>query len=304
MPPKLYTPEVRRLMIDMVAQSRRNDSGALMAAIYHYLFGDPENVAKIVTYWFAVLHSRVTLCGAREMEAQPERVLAKLLAFLSEAPAAPCVRSHQVGEDQHHLVFFMPFGCARAGEGEDPVVQPCNLMVPIVHTDPRIIHAFNTIIMDRGAFTHGEEDPVYQYVTFSCFAYTKAAGAALAKYRKVLVASAIRTLVECIRGDIMHSDLEGAAWCGAVPSYKQAEREALLIDRVWASVKAQRPQSRVLETCFKYVVLDSARKRSRVDETRVRAGTPLSAEQVQLFTYPYVDLPSNEAIMATFLPPN
>jgi len=322
------TPEVRKLLTDMIAQSRREDPGTLMAAIYRYLFGEPMVARSVVSYWFGLLESRIALFGDFDTQSTPEKTIATLLTYLSEAPAAPCLRSHQVGEDQHHLVYFMPFGSEKTkhaigGDTSSPqplssasasgnVVQPRNLIIPIIHADPRIIHALNIIVMDHGAFTHSEEDPVHQYTTLSCFSYTKAAGQALEKYRAVFVATAIRTLMENIRAAIQHSaraNQHDFPELVPIPTYLQAKREATLINRVLDEInKVQNAQNaspssrRLLDACFKYVVIDQPRKWSKPDATKIRLDQPrLTAEQIRMFSHPYGVLPTDEMLKNKFL---
>lgn len=343
---QVYTPEVCKLLTDMRIQSRRESPGALISAIYHYMFGEPSIARSIANYWFGLLESRIALFGDSETQPHPEKTIAKLLIFLSKAPAAPCLRSHQVGEEQHHLVYFMPFGCAKVGSPVRNVIQACNLTIPIAAADPRIINAFNIILMDPGAFTHSEEDPVYHYATLSCFSYTTDARQAMERYRAVFVATMIRTLIENIRSEIQHSSSSGGGggasknhWGqgefttttttttsnidsanssdGAggnglqTPTYLQAKREAIIINRIQDAIKETKqsmpdgkctsPWVALLDACFEHVVLNSRRALSRPDQSRVPPGSNLTPEEMQMFCHPYVLLPSDAKIKARFL---
>jgi hypothetical protein len=319
-----YTPEVKAFLMSMVAQSQRETPGTLMAAVYHYMFGVPMVARSIVQYWFSVLeelrrrspppHHRtpdatIDTTGEEKESPAPRglrrvlEIVARLLHFVSTAPAAPCIRSYQVGGEHHHVVHFLPFGCAKLPDG-DRLIQPANLPIPIVHADPRIVHAVCLIINNNGGFTHKEEDPVYNHVTFSCFSNNQEAQGALDKYREIFVATAIRTLIESIRHELSlipdtqspSSSLDTSRGAFA-PSYLGAKAEAICMDTVREALapylkKHTAAPPTMLDRCLDYILKDSRKGWSKPNPN------PATTDR----TYPYVVLPTDEEIQKKFGP--
>lgn len=315
-----YTPELRALMQTMRdVTAKGNRPGPLMAAVYHYFFGDPKVCRNVMWYWFGTLHIDAVCSKNLAAIEDAAGTVVDLLSFLSRAPAAPCIRDHRVGQDQHHLVYFMPFGCATERAQERDLIRPANLMIPIVAADPRIIQTIHVLTSSSMAFPHIETDPTYNYYTFSCFSDGKTARAALDKYRAVLLAIAVRTVVEVIRRDLRYTQLypqlarlryahfDNPRLRQAIndaPTYVQAvaedkrlrELRAEIVKRIEAGGEGDQALNLLLRT-FDYIVNSS---RTAMSMEQRASGAPGGHNRRQ--THPYIILPTDGEVLRTFGP--